>query len=259
MDMAFYKETSPWTLNGEGVRVVDKNEHLGLIVSGNDEEKKNIDENISKCRSSLFSMLGPAYAFKCLLSPLVQHHLRKVYNLPILLSGLSALPIRSSHSKSFTIFHNKVLRGFLKLSNSSPIPALYFLLGDLPAEAILHINTLTVFHNVWSSPGTTVHKLVKYILMMCKTNSTTWSNHVQLLSLKYNLPSPLSLIQSTPWPKEAWKLLVKTRITNWYETHLRQQALKNSKMKYLNVQLLGLSGAPHPALQNIRTSQDELV
>ena len=32
-DMAYYKETSPWTLNGEKVRVVDRNERLGLKVT----------------------------------------------------------------------------------------------------------------------------------------------------------------------------------------------------------------------------------
>ena len=255
-DMTYYKETKPWTLNGERVSVVDNNEHLGLIVSGTDEEQKNIDQNISKCRGSMFSLLGPAYAYKCLLSPLVQHHLWKVYNLPVLLSGLSALPIKSSQTKSFSVFHNKVMRGILKLSNSSPIPALYFLLGDLPIEAVLHINTLTLFHNIWSNPDLTVHKIVKYALMMCQNNSSTWSNHIQQLCLKYSLPSPLSLLSTTAWPKSAWVCLVKSRVTNWHETYLRDKSLSNSKMKYLNVGLLGLSGAPHPALRNIYTSQD---
>ena len=125
--MDYYRETKPWTLNGERVEVVENNEHLGLIVSGLDEEQKNIDENLSKCRKSIFSLLGPAYAYKCLLSPLVQNHLWRVYNLPVLVSGLSPLPIRPSTVKSMSIFQNKVLRGFLKLSNSSPVPALYFL------------------------------------------------------------------------------------------------------------------------------------
>ena len=255
-DMAFYKETSPWTLCGERVKVVDKNEHLGLIVSGTNEEEKNIDENISKCRSSLFSLLGPAYAYKSLLSPLVQHHVWKVYNLPVLISGLHALPIRPTNVKSLSIFHNNVLRGILKLSKSSPIPALYFLLGDTPVEASLHINTLMIFHNIWCNPALTVHKMVKYILMMCKKNSSTWCNYVQQLCIKYNLPSPLSLLQTPAWPKKTWSCLVKTRVVNWYEIHLRQRSLNNSKMKYLNVQLLGLSGAPHPALRNILSPWD---
>ena len=93
--------------------------------------------------------------------------------------------------------------------------------------------------------------------MMCKTSSTTWSNHLQLLCLKYGLPSPLSLLQtSSPWSKQSWACLVKTRVTNWHEAHLRTLAVSNSKMQYLNVQITGLSGAPHPALRNIFTSQD---
>ena len=63
VDMAFYKDTTPWTLNGETIKVVEKNEHLGLIVAGLNEEQRNIDENICKCRTSLFALLGPAFAY----------------------------------------------------------------------------------------------------------------------------------------------------------------------------------------------------
>ena len=95
--MAYYKQTSPWTLNGEKVEVVDNNEHLGLIVAGIDEEERNVDENISKCRASLFALLGAAFAYKVLMSPKVQVHLWRTCSLPVLLSGLPALPIRPSH------------------------------------------------------------------------------------------------------------------------------------------------------------------
>ena len=119
--------------------------------------------------------------------------------------------------KSMRIFQNKILRGFLKLSNSSPVPSLYFLFGELPVEGIVHINTLITFHNIWSNPDTTVFKVVKYILTMCKTNSATWSNHLQLICLKYGLPPPLSLLQTRTWPKKSWKCLVKIKIAQWYE------------------------------------------
>ena len=99
---------------------------------------------------------------------------------------------------------------------------MYFLLGDLPAEAVMHMNTMTLFHNIWSNSDLTVHKVVKHVLMMCRSSSVTWSNHVQQLCLKYGLPAPLALIQSPPWPKHSWSRLVKSRITNWYETHLRE-------------------------------------
>ena len=256
VDMNFYQETSPWYLNDERVLVVDTNEHLGLQVSGQDEEQKNVDQNIQQCRKSLFGLLGPAFSFKCLLSPVVQIHLWRTYNSPVLLSGLAALPLRPPNIKALTIYHNKTLRGFLKLSGSSPTAGLYFLLGELPVEARLHIETLTLFHNIVTSPQTTVNELVKYILKMSKPNSTTWSNHVKLLCQLYGLPNPLSLLEdNAAWSKSAWKCLVETKVTIYHENALRKLALPNSKMNYLNVQLSGLSGNPHPALLNILTTQ----
>ena len=69
---------------------------------------------------------------------------------------------------------------------------------------------------------------------MCNSNSLTWSNHIQLLCMKYGLPSPLSLLESSlPQSKESWNCLVRTRVTIWHETDLRKKSLTNSKMKYL--------------------------
>ena len=188
----------------------------------------------SQLAETLFALLGPAFSFKCMLSPVVQVHLWRTYNLPVLLSGLSALPVRPTQIKPLAIFHNKTMRGFLKLSNTSPITSLHFLLGELPLEAQIHINTLMLFYNAWSNRSTTVHDLVKYILKMCNQNSTTWSNHVQLLCQKYNLPSPLKLLEhETPWSKDTWKCLVKTTITAYYENKLRAESKSNSKMNFL--------------------------
>ena len=149
-----------------------------------------------------------------------------------------------------------MLRGILKLSKCSPIPALHFLLGELPIEGTLHLRTLSLFHNVWTNASTTVHEMVKYILTMCDENSTTWSNHIRILCLRYGLPSPLMLLNSTPWSKQSWKDLTVTRITAWHEREMRGLASQNSKMKYLNVQVTGLTGCPHPALHNISNTQD---
>ena len=49
--------------------MVENNDHLGQIVSGIDQESKNIDGSLQKGRNSLFGMLGPAFAFKCMMNP----------------------------------------------------------------------------------------------------------------------------------------------------------------------------------------------
>ena len=159
--------------------------------------------------------------------------------------------------KSLTLFHNKVLRGSLNLRSSSPIPALHFLLGELPIEALLHMRTLGLFHNIWINGSSTIHTMGKYILTMCRENSTTWFHHIRLLCLKYGLPDPLSLLHSSEvWAKEKWSVLVKTRVTAWHERNLRKKAQQNSKMRYLHVGLIGLTGRPHPALWQIMNTQD---
>ena len=199
---------------------------------------------------------GPAFAYKCLLPPTVKIHLWHIYNLSVLRSGLAALPIRPANIKSISTFQNKIIRGFLHLSESSPTPALYFLLGELPIEAQLHMDVLSLFYNIWANPDTTVFKLVQYILKMSSNESTTWAVHVRLLCLQYGLPDPLHLLSDLAWPKSVWSAHVRTKITCYTEQKLREKAKKNSKMCYLNVELSGLSGAPHVALLNINTTQD---
>ena len=254
-DMNYYKEIKPWKLNGEQVDVVEDNDHLGLVVSGISEEQKNIDQNISQCRNSLFALLGPALSYKCKLSPTVQLHIWRTYALPILQSGLAALPIRPVHMYSIKIFHNKILRGILKQSRCSPVPSLYFLCGELPIEAKLHYDLLNLFHNVWSNPQTKVFSIVAYILKMSNLNSTTWSVHVRLVCLQYGLPDPLVLLQQVPMTKCAWKTLVRTKITAYHENELRRNAQENHKLEYLNVQTWGLTGKAHPIL-DIRETRD---
>ena len=86
--------------------------------------------------------------------------------MPSLRSGLSSLPIRPANLGPLKTFHNKILRSFLKLSQSSPIPALHFLLGELPIEGWLNLDLLSLFYNIWNNPSTTMFDMAKYLLKM---------------------------------------------------------------------------------------------
>ena len=257
-DMDYYKDVGPWSLNGERIAVVTNNEHLGLIVSGLDEEQKNVDQNLTQCRNSLFALLGPALSYKCKLSPQVQLHLWRTYSLPVLKSGLSALPLRPTDIKPLQIFQNKIMRGFLKQSFCSPVPSLYFLCGELPIEGQVHIDLLGLFFNIWSNPSTKIFEIVKYIMKMAGEKSTTWSYHVRLIAKKYKLPDPLLLMDQAVWSKETWKTLVTNKVLVYHESEMREKALSNYKLEYFNVQLLGLNGLPYPALHNIQDTREIL-
>ena len=254
--MQYYKDIVLWSLYGQKLAVADDNDHLGLIVSGSDEEIKNIDKNIVSARKTMFNLLGQTLSYRCKLSPLVQYHIWTIFIKPVLRSGLPALPIRPSTLKTITTFHHKTLRGILKLSPSSPVAPLYFLLGELPIEATIHLDMFSLFWNVWSNPQTKVFDVVKYLLMMTDNSSLTWTAHLRILFQLYGLPDPLALMEGSLWSKNKWKEHTKAVVSSHHEETLRKKASSNYKLRFINVQLSGLSGRPHPSLLWILTTQD---
>ena len=256
IDRQYYQDISPWHLDGEKIEVATDNEHLGQIVSGMDQESKNVDSRISKGRQALFSLLGPAYHTKCLLSPAVKHHLFKTYISPIIRSGLSSFALQNSHLVPLNIFHRKILRGILNFSRNSNIPALHFLLGDLPIEGQIHRDIFSLFYSVWSNPQSKIYALIKYLLQTSPPNSRTWAVHVRFLAQKYEIDDPLELMKLDAPSRESFKELVETKIVTFYEKDLRRKASENSRMLYLNVDLLSLRGRCHPSLANIHTTHD---
>ena len=259
-DMKYYQGINIWSLYDEKLTVSEDNDHLGLVVSGLNEEQKNVDKNIKSARDSLFSYLGNIFSYRCKLSQAVQCHTWSVFIKPVLRSGLAALPIRPTVMQSLSTFHHKILRAILKLSKYSPVAPLYFLLGEPPIEASLHMDILSLFWNIWVNPQTKVFEVLKYLLKMSDTSSLTWSAHVRIIFQLYHLPDPLLLLESTPWPKERWKIHTKTKVLSYHESVWREKAKHNFKLQYLNVQCTGLSARLHPVLSWVLTTQDvELV
>ena len=68
-----------WLMDGQSVNVVEDNEHLGQVVSGINQYQKNIDLRLNKARKSMFSLLGPCFAYKNKLSPKVKLHIYKTF------------------------------------------------------------------------------------------------------------------------------------------------------------------------------------
>ena len=98
--------------------------------------------------------------------------------------------------------------------------------------------------------------MIKYILKMSDTSSVTWSAHLTIIFLKYNLPDPLTLLASPPWSKEKWKQYTGTVVTCYHEKALRHKSSKNVKLKYFNVQAVSLIGKPHPIISWLATTRD---
>ena len=127
-DIHYYQSVNTWTMYGERVKVVTDNDHLGQVVSRIDQQQKNIGVRIKKTRNYLFSLLGPAFSYKCHVSPIVKLHLFRTFMCPILRSGLSSFALRKSKIDELSLF------SFLKFSKSAATPAVHFLLSELPVE-----------------------------------------------------------------------------------------------------------------------------
>ena len=95
-------------------------------------------------------------------------------------------------------------------------------------------------------PGTFIHKIALYQLSMAKPSSGSWFLQVRDLSIKYSLPAPVSLLQY-PMTKCSYKKLVKSRVIDYWEGHLREEAykLREGSLKYFKPEYMSLI-KPHP-------------
>ena len=198
------------------------------------EEEKNIDLKIKKARGALFKLLGPAFSAKCLLSPHVQIHLFRIFVCPVARSGLSSMTLRENHLNPLSSFRRKVIRGFLHLSDRSPIPSLFFLTGELPLVARFHRDIFSLFYSIWINPETKIFQITKYLLQNCPLNSHTWARHIRNLSVMYDMEDPAKLITLQPPSKSEFRNIVHTKITVFHEKKLRMAASTNSKMAFLS-------------------------
>ena len=147
----------------------------GQWTPGTNQTEKNIDLRLKKGRGSLFSLLGPAFAYKCLLSPVVKLHLYRTFTCPIIRSGLSSFSLRQPSLQPLIIFQRKTVRSILKLSKWSSIPAKHFLTGELPIKGKIRRDVFSFFFSSWANPNTKIYEIVKIVLKMSTENNRTWT------------------------------------------------------------------------------------
>ena len=95
-----------------------------------------------------------------------------------------------------------------------------------------------------------------YLLENSPTNSHTWARHIRNLAEKYDIEDPLSTIQREPPSKKEYSQNILVKITSYHERELRKSAETNSKMQFLNINVKGLNGRPHPALRGAFTTKE---
>ena len=126
-----------------------------------------------------------------------------------------------------------------------------FLSGTLPATAELHLRQFSLFIMVAHKPTGILHSHAVNILTCEKSASKSWFKQVRDLSLMYGLPHPLLVLHCPP-SKEAYKKLVRARVTDYWECRLRDEAKSLSSLTYFKPGHMSLK-FPHPMFTTATT------
>ena len=168
----------------------------------------------------MFSLLGFSFAENCHMSSCVKLHIMRTYILPMLKSDLSTFPLRDNNMLSLDVFHRKLLKSSLRLSQSAPSVAIYFLTAELPFKAQLHKEMFSLFYSVSSNPDTKIHEIVKYLLKVSPENSCSWTVHMRHLCRLYKIDDPSEMLSMKPPSRQAFKDLISTKITSFHEKRI---------------------------------------
>ena len=120
---------------------------------------------------------------------------------------------------------------------------MFFLAGVLPGEATLHLKQLTLFGMLCRLPGNILHRIAREILTCSSQSDKNWYANVRDLCFQYNLPHPLVLL-SQPQSKESFKRLIKSQVTDFWQSKLRAHAASLPSLRYFKPQFMSLS-SPH--------------
>ena len=237
------KLISPIVLDGQKIEFSTLAEHLGIVRSSSPGNMPNIVERLSAYESKLFSVLPAGLALHHHANPAACLRVEKLYALPVLLSGLSALVLSQHETGIINSFHKNTLSRLMKLYDRTPDSAVYFLAGSLPGSALLHLRQLSVFGMICHLEGNILNSLAMDILIEAKPSAKSWFQEIRDICVKYDLPHPITLLEN-PIKKEAFMKFCKLKVHEYWHLKLSKAANLPS-LQYLQPHFLSLS-LPHP-------------
>ena len=79
----------------------------------------------------------------------------------------------------------------------------------------------------------------KHVLTSAKQSASSWFQQIRGLCLQYQLPHPLELI-ATPIPKQRFNKMVKVKVIDYWELHLRAKARSLTSTPYFKPNYMSL-------------------
>ena len=249
--------TIPLVIDGCRIGFEENVEHVGLLRSSAGNLPAILDR-FSAHNKALGAVLHAGMARGHRGNPAASLHAETVFGVPVLLSGLAALVLQRSEVAMINQHHKEVLRNLQRLHPGTPRSVIYFLAGSMPGEALLHMRQLTLFGMISRLPQCMLFTIARTSL--CSTPpSKSWFAQILRLFKQYQLGQPLDLLCS-PVPKETFKKLVKKRVLDYWEQHLRAEVENSnySSLTFFKPDFMSLT-KPHPLWSSAGSSPSNIV
>ena len=147
------------------------------------------------------------------------------------------------------------IKALLKLPDKTSEPVFYLLAGTPPIKAHVHRRQLSLFGMITRLPNNILYKTATSVLLSSPDTSKSWFVGIRHLCDLYALPSPLQLLQNLP-TKQSFNKLVKSKIIDFWEKHLRSIAATKTSLTYFKPVFMSLT-SPHPMFSTCSSNSFE--
>ena len=237
-------ESFPVNLANKTIEESTEETHLGIQRVPSDKATPTIEARIKTARRAMFAMMGAGLHGLNGLNPIYSKKLLDIYIIPRLTHSLEAMKISDSETKKLECVYRTKLKQVQHLPKNTASPAVYLLVGALPAEGILDMKVLSFFNRIALQHGSLEYEIIGRQLALKDQNSNSWTITVRKTLEKYNLPSAFTLFKN-PKKKSQWKTIVKNAVVAYWDETLKKEASTKSTLKYLNTQACSVM-KPHP-------------
>ena len=241
---AYYaKCVNPITVDGDAIGFVIEAEHVCVLrdISGN---TSHILKRFRAHQKALAAVLPLGLARGQHGNPAASLRVNDIYATPVLLSGMASLVLNNSEITMIEKYLKKTSQNLQRLNDKTPACVVAFLGGTLPGRAVIHLKQLTIFGMILQLHGSLLHTYASSVLLSARPSASSWFQQIRQLCLQYQLDHPLLILQNPP--KEShFRKLIKSRVVDYWEVYLRENAAKFTSTPYFKPNYMSLL-PPHP-------------
>ena len=158
----------------------------------------------------------------------------KIYSNSVLYSGIGSLILTKKELTMIDTHQNDKVRQIQKLMKGTPRSFSLLIGGAFPGRALFHQRQLSLFNMICHLSEVDPSKRhARFILANPDLFKRSWFNQVSDLCKLYGLPTCLALL-NLPIKKDLFKKVIKSKIVDYWQQQLRNEARSLSSLKYFN-------------------------